>query len=146
MNTVQYEPWNLMNRWHRDFDPMVGQFLGGSEPVLGNNAAWAPSVDVHEANDRFVVQADLPGVEAKEIEVSAEQGVLTIRGERRTEHRSEGYQRTERVEGTFMRRFTLPQTAQADAIKARYVNGVLEVAIPKQKKAETTRIAVEVIN
>jgi len=124
---------------------MVGQSLGRSEPVLGNNAAWAPSVDVHEENDRFVVQADLPGVEATDIEVSAEQGVL-IRGERHTEHRSEGYQRTERAEGTFMRRFTVPQTAQADAIKARYVNGVLEVAIPKQKKSEATCIAVEVIN
>lgn len=144
MNIVHYQPWNLMSPWYRDFDPMVGQPLGVSEPVLGNNAAWAPSVDVREENDRFVVEADLPGVEAKDIEVSAEPGVLTIRGERRTEQRGEGYERTERVVGTFMRRFTLPETAQADAIKARYVNGVLEVAIPKQKKVEATRIAVEV--
>ena len=93
MNIVHYQPWTQMNQRRRDLDQLFGQSLGMSEPVVGNNAAWVPSVDVREENDRFVLQADLPGVEVKDINVSAEQGVLTIRGERHTQQHSEGYER-----------------------------------------------------
>jgi HSP20 family protein len=109
------------------------------------NVAWLPSVDVHEEAERFVVRADLPGVDAKDIEITAQDGVLTLRGERRAEKREQngGTQRIERVAGTFVRRFTLPESAQADAISATQTNGVLEVTIPKQAKPEPRRIKVE---
>ncbi len=93
------------------------------------NVAWIPSVDVHE-------EADLPGVSPDDIEITADAGVLTIKGERKANvpHADGNYQRVERVAGNFVRRFTLPESAQTDAIKATHTNGVLELFIPKQVK------------
>ena len=145
MAVVRYEPWAVMNRLHHQLDQLFGDTFGSPEASSSRNVAWIPSVDVHEEKDRFVVRADLPGVESKDIEVTAEDGVLTIRGERNIERREneQGFERLERVSGTFMRRFTLPETAQADAIKAKQVNGVLEVSIPKQPKVEPRRIRID---
>lgn len=110
-----------------------------------SNVSWIPAVDVVEESERFVVRADLPGVDPKDVEITAEAGVLTLRGKREAVKREEraGYERTERVAGSFVRRFTLPETAQADAITARQVNGVLEVTIPKQPKLQPRRIEVQ---
>ena len=107
--------------------------------------AVPPAVDVFEEKDRFVVKADLPGVNPDDIEVTAEKGVLSLRGERKTEKRenTDGYERLERVTGSFTRRFALPENVQADAIKATYTNGVLEVSIPKQPEVAAKRIAVQ---
>jgi HSP20 family protein len=93
-----------------------------------------------------VVLADVPGVESKDINITAEKGVLTIRGERQSEKKASdnnGYERTERVTGTFLRRFTLPETANTESITAKQTNGVLEVSIPKQPQVQPRRIAVE---
>ncbi len=107
--------------------------------------AWIPSVDVHEEAERYVVRADLPGVSPDDIEITAEAGVLTIKGERKaaTTQTENSYQRVERVAGNFVRRFTLPEAAQTDAIKATHLNGVLELSIAKQVKPEARRIKVE---
>ena len=129
MTLIRHQPWFFINRWHPDFDRLLGESLGGPT----DDTAWTPSVDVHEETDRFLLSADMPGVEAKDIEVSAEDGVLTIRAER-----------VKSVSGTFLRRITLPVAAQAEAIKARYANGVLEIDIPKQARVETRRIPVTV--
>jgi HSP20 family protein len=145
MTLVRYEPWTVVNRLHHQLDQLFGDAFGAPEASSSRNVAWMPSVDVHEEKDRFVVRADLPGVESKDIEVTAEDGVLTIRGERHIERREneQGFERLERASGTFMRRFTLPETAQAEGIKAKQVNGVLEVSIPKQPKVEPRRIRIE---
>jgi HSP20 family protein len=107
--------------------------------------AWIPSVDVYEEKDRYVVRADLPGVDPKDIDLSAADGVLTVRGERRApgSDAQQTFERRERVSGSFLRRFTLPEDANADAISAHYANGVLEVGIAKQAKPEPRRITVE---
>ena len=133
MAIVHYEPWSLVDRLARQFE----QFE--------SNLAFIPSVDVQEESERFVVRADLPGVNREDLEITAEEGVLTIRGQRKaaTQEQRAGYQRVERAAGAFLRRFTLPKTVQADAIKATYVDGVLEVSIPKQPKPEARRIKVE---
>ena len=132
MTIVRYEPWSLIDRLGRQFE-------------AARTVAWIPAVDVREETDRYVVRADLPGVSKDDIEITAEAGVLTIKGERRPEQQqAEGrYQRVERVAGSFVRRFTLPEAAQTDAIKATHVNGVLELSIPKQPKPEARRIRVE---
>ena len=142
-NLVHYQPWSLMNRW-RDLDEAFNGALGGSEPVVASGTAWIPSVDVQEESDRFLVRADVPGVAAKDIEVSAEDGVLTIRGQRQANQQSgsKGFERIERNTGTFLRQFTLPDSAQAVEIKANYANGVLDIVIPKAPRAEAKRIAV----
>lgn len=144
MNIVRFEPWRLMGHLHRELDQVSGD--AQSRSADGDSAAWAPAVDVHEEPERFTVHADLPGVMPADIQVTADKGVLTIRGSRRFEKRDsqKGYQRLERIEGEFLRRFTLPENARAEEISARHNNGVLEVVIPKQPVAEPRRVKVEV--
>jgi len=145
MNLVYYQPWSMMDRWRREIDEL---FTRSSDESLAANstASWSPSVDLQEESDHFVLRADVPGVALKNIEVSAEDGTLTIRGERlaREHVRSDGFEHIERAAGTFLRRFTLPDSARSEAIKARYVDGVLEIEIPKQPRVEAKRISVTV--
>lgn len=149
MTLVSYQPWTRsFNRLHRQIDQLLGDSAANTATDgTSNTARWLPAVDVHEEAAQFTVRADLPGVEAKDIQVTADNGVLTIRGERHLEKREPqqgGYERYERVAGTFERRFTLPDTVRADDIRARHTNGVLEVVIPKQPAAEPRRVNVEV--
>lgn len=145
MALSRYEPWNMMERLHRQMDQLFGD--GFSTPAASGEGAvaWVPAVDIHEEPDRYLVQADLPGVESKDISVTADNGVLTITGHRRSEQREQqrGYSRLERVEGTFLRRFTLPDNIKSDDIRARHENGVLQVTIPKVKAPEPRRVTVE---
>ncbi len=137
MNIAIREPWQLLNRLSRDLDGFLG--------APSADVSFIPAVDVREEKDRFVVQADLPGVKPEDIEVTAEKGILVLRGERKSEKRetAEGYERLERVNGSFSRRFALPENVQADAIKARFTHGVLEVSIPKQPEVAAKRVTVE---
>src|SRR5581483_4689997 len=97
-----------------------------------------------EEKERFVVLADVPGVDPKDIDITAENGVLTVRGERRSEKRAteNGHERVERVSGTFLRRFRLPEGANTELITAKQTNGVLEVTIPKTQAAQPRRITI----
>ena len=128
MSLVRFEPWSLADR-------IAGE----------NHPSWVPAVDIFEEKDRFVVRADVPGVDPADIEVSMNKGVLSVAGTRHREDRSEvhGVSRYERASGYFLRRFTLPDTANADDIKARSNNGILEISIPKQAQALPRRISVE---
>lgn len=137
MTVVRYEPWALLNRLHRELDQTFD--------TVARDATWSPAVDVHEEAERFVVRADLPGVKPADIEITADKGVLTLRGTRNFEQKSaEGkYSRVERVSGKFTRSFTLPENVQADAIKASFKDGVLELTIPKVAKPEPRRIEVQ---
>ena len=137
MTVVRYEPWSLLNRLRRELDQNF------DSPA--HDASWTPAVDIHEEPKQFVVRADLPGVKATDIEVTADKGVLTLRGERQIEQRDvDGhYSRVERVSGKFVRTFTLPENVQTDAIKAQFKDGVLELTIPKIAKAEPRRIEIQ---
>ena len=137
MTFVRYQPWAFAGRLQRQLDQAFGDTDAAS-------ISWIPHVDVREEAERFVVAADLPGVEGKDIEITADKGVLTIRGERRAEKKAagEGYERFERASGTFLRRFTLPESVDAEAIKATHVNGVLELSIPKRPEEQPRRISV----
>ena len=141
MNIIRYQPWTLMNRLHREIDQIFGDAYTAPTADQQALADWTPAVDVHEEADRYVVRADLPGVESKDIQVTADDGVLTLRGTRSAEKRSE---RIERVSGSFLRRFTLPENVQAGEIRARHANGVLELSLPKQARVEPKRVAIEV--
>jgi HSP20 family protein len=144
MAIVRYEPWSIVNRLHQSLDQIFGETLGSSAASSSPSVAWVPRVDIHEEQDRFIVLADVPGVDPKDIDITAENGVLTVRGERRSEkrERENGYERVERVAGSFLRRFTLPEGANTESIKAKQTNGVLEVTIPKQPQAQPRRISV----
>ncbi|MGI9304781.1 MAG: Hsp20/alpha crystallin family protein [Gammaproteobacteria bacterium] len=136
---VNYEPWNLLNQLHNDVER---KFFNGN----GDGARlWSPAVDVKTEDDAYVLRADVPGVEPKDIELSAENGVLTVKGVRSEENKDEkeNYTRVERVAGSFYRRFTLPEDADAENISAQSKNGVLEIRIPKQEQAQPHKIAVQ---
>jgi HSP20 family protein len=145
MAIVRYEPWAVVNRLHQSLDQFFNETLSSPEASSSPSVAWVPRVDVHEEKDRFVVLADVPGVDPKDIDITAENGVLTVRGERKSEKRAteNGYERVERVSGAFLRRFTLPEGANTDSIKAKQTNGVLEVTIPKQPQVQARRISVD---
>ncbi|HEX7916237.1 Hsp20/alpha crystallin family protein [Rudaea sp.] len=106
--------------------------------------SWTPRVDVREEDNRYVILADIPGVDSKDIEISMDKSVLTIKGERKSETTAENVKvtRVERRHGAFERSFALPDGADADAITASGKNGVLEIAIPKKAQAAPRKIAV----
>jgi HSP20 family protein len=146
MSIVRYEPWAVVNRLHQSLDQFFNnEALSSPEASSSPSVSWVPRVDVHEEKDRFVVLADVPGVDPKDIDITAENGVLTVRGERRSEKRQteNGYERVERVSGAFLRRFTLPEGANTEAIKAKQTNGVLEVTIPKTPAVQPRRISID---
>jgi HSP20 family protein len=105
---------------------------------------WAPAVDIHEEPERFVLYADLPGVDPQDIEVQMDRGLLTIKGERRAESPMERgrYSRVERLHGVFHRRFALPDSADPEGISASGHDGVLQVVIPKRPESKPRRIQV----
>jgi HSP20 family protein len=141
MTVLRYEPWSLVNRFQRDID----RLFGAPQTTAADSGAWLPPVDVHEEDNQFLLHIDLPGVDPKAVEITSEQGVLTIRGQRAESRREarEGYRRIERITGEFQRRFSLPDSADVQNIKAKAVNGVLEVSIPKLAQVQPQRITVE---
>src|SRR6185437_16139943 len=146
MTLVSYEPWTLVNRLHRHLDQAFNRTTDTTASTDAPSVSWIPRVDIYEEAERFVVLADVPGVEAKDIDITAEKGVLTIRGERRSEKKESdknGYERVERTSGSFLRRFTLPETANTETITAKQTNGVLEVTIPKHPQVQPRRISVQ---
>ena len=147
MNMMQYDPWRKLQQLQREmgtlFDPLLGTT---DESATIATSDWVPAVDIKEEDTQFLVVADIPGVAPENIEVKMENGMLSIKGERKEEHKEEkeGYQRIERSCGTFHRRFTLPETADPEGITARSNNGSLEVTIPKREApAQSRRINVE---
>jgi HSP20 family protein len=141
MTVVRYEPWALVNRLQKDID----RLFGAPQTTAADSGAWLPPADIHEEANQFVLHVDLPGVDPKAVEITTDQGVLTIRGRREETQREsrEGYRRVERVTGEFQRRFSLPDSADAHNTKAKVVNGVLEVSIPKQAQVQPHKITVE---
>jgi HSP20 family protein len=105
---------------------------------------WAPMVDIKEEADRFVIYADLPGIEPKDVEILMDKGILTIKGERKSEsnEQTERYSRVERRYGSFHRRFALPDSADPDGITASGSHGVLRIVIPKKPESTPRRIQV----
>src|SRR5690348_13340933 len=103
-----------------------------------NLTTWAPAVDIHENEHELVVKADLPGVEAKDLDIRVENNILTIRGERRFEKKvnEDNYLRVERAYGSFSRSFSLANTVNPEGIKADYQNGVLTLNVPKREEAK----------
>ncbi len=150
MSLSNYEPWSLLDRFQQQLNQ-----LGYADRQLStegvNDASnivtshWRPAVDIKEETNRFLITADLPGVDPKDIEITMENGVLTIKGERTSEatEEKEGYKRVERVSGTFYRRFSLPDSADAENIEATGKDGVLTITLPKHEKVQPRRIEVK---
>ncbi len=145
----------MLARVYRDPMDSFREFRGELDRIFNTNAAaytdtdtdteWVPAVDIKEAKDAYEVVADVPGVDPKNIDVSIEDSVLTVKGERKSESKDEGegFTRTERAYGSFYRRFTLPDTVDAENISAKTEHGVLKLYIPKKEKVLPKKISVE---
>lgn len=144
MNITRFEPWSFVNQLNRDFD-RIGLRSVGNDKSLDTTTDWRPAVDIIDEKEQFVLRADLPGVATSDINVSMDAGVLTVSGVRPAQDNGEdsSVRRTERATGKFSRRFSLPETANAEGITARNTNGVLEISIPKLPEIQARRIAVE---
>lgn len=141
MSMTYYEPVNLFDQFNNE----INRYLSRTRrPAATRERDWVPAVDIREEDGRYLLTADVPGVSRENIEITLEDGVLTVKGERRAEQEpaSEGYRRRERVHGAFMRQFTLPDTVDAENISATVRDGVLGIEIPKQEKPRPQKITV----
>ncbi|HHS83753.1 MAG TPA: Hsp20/alpha crystallin family protein [Gammaproteobacteria bacterium] len=145
MNVIHYQPWNTLDQMRREMDKVFASYADRDEGSSVVAADWLPAVDVREDPERFVIVADVPGVEPKDIDINMENGVLTISGKKEVESEEElkNYKRVERARGSFYRRFTLPESADAEKISAKFTNGVLEIVIPKQERVQPRKITIE---
>ena len=141
MSLVHHKPVNLFNQFN---DEMNRYFSLTRTGAANQEHDWMPAVDIREEDKQYLLTEDIPGVNRKDIEITLEEGVLTVKGERNTETdvSEAGYRRRERTHGTFMRQFTLPDTVNATSISATARDGVLEITIPKQDKPEARKITV----
>jgi len=150
MNLVTRNPFYLVNELQRDINRTFGSRLftalnnksSLSDNSL-NNTDWSPTVDIHENADGYHLSVDLPGVKPEQIDVTADKGVLSIRGTRETVHEDKELKRSERFFGSFLREFSMPDSADLDRIEAKSNQGVLNIFVPKIAKVEPKRITVQ---
>jgi HSP20 family protein len=149
--TTPLTSWDLFEDLRSAQDEMMRATRGrgwrpGQHYDASGTAAWAPAVDISERKDAYLVTAELPGVKAGDVEITVEDGLLTIQGERHFAHDSseEKMHRTERFYGAFRRSITLPSHVEADKIEASAQDGVLQIMVPKAPEVQAKRIQVRV--
>ena len=142
MLLTRYEPYGLFGQFSNEVNRMLAGNRNARSAAIEHD--WTPAVDIREEAERYVLQADIPGVSREAVDITLDDGVLTIRGERNREAEETGreYRRSERVHGAFTRQFTLPDTVDAEHISATVTNGVLEIAIAKAGKPQPKKISV----
>ncbi|MBW2270531.1 MAG: Hsp20/alpha crystallin family protein [Deltaproteobacteria bacterium] len=127
-------------------DRLFEDFWGGFDAAPSAPAGFTPRLDVKETDAEYVVTAELPGLEVKDVEILLEEDVLTVRGEKRAEHSDEkaGYKHVETIAGSFERRLALPTEVDADAVSATSKNGVITITLPKRLAAQPSTRAIPV--
>lgn len=141
MNLMRWDPYREVAGLQDRFNRAYGRTEREDEVGL---AAWAPPVDIAEEKDKIVITAELPGFKENEIEIQTENGMLTLRGERKFEKESEGknFHRVERSYGQFVRTFSLPNNVDREKIQAKFADGLLRVELPKREDAKPRTIAI----
>lgn len=144
MNIVRYDPFRELRGLH---DEMNRLFTGAPTSFSREemmHGAWNPSVDIYEDKENLVLEAELPGMKRDDFELSIENNVITLKGDRKFEKKAEGdnYHRVERGYGSFTRSFTLPQTVTAEGAQADFTNGVLRVTLPKREETKARKIEI----
>lgn len=139
---TRWEPFRDLVALQNDLSRFFGDTFGAGE--LASRGSWTPYLDVYEKPDSFVVKADLPGMSSEDIEVTLDQNLLSISGERKVTEAvdEENYHRIERRFGSFRRTVSLPARIDADGIQANFADGVLEVIVPKADEAKPRTIKV----
>lgn len=148
MTLTRWDGFESLFDLQKDIDQLLGRRLS---PVLSKQKSgtsdWVPSVDIHEDKENYYFDVEAPGVDKENLDVKVENAVLTVRGERKRsdEMKEKNYYRVEREYGSFMRSFSLPETADANTVLAEYKNGVLHVKIAKKEIAKPRQIQVQIV-
>jgi len=146
MTITRYDPFRDLRSLQEEVNRL---FTGNMARTFDEEGiargAWSPSVDIYENKDQIVLEAELPGMKREDFDVSVENNVITLRGERHFEKKeeSDNYHRVERAYGSFTRSFTLPNTVTAEGATADYANGVLRVSLPKREETKARRIEIK---
>jgi HSP20 family protein len=140
---ARWDPWREMNRVQEEMSRLLGD---SSALRAGESLGWAPATDIYEDEDGLSLKFELAGVDPKDVDIRFENGVLTIKGERKMEkeEKKENYHRVELSYGAFNRSFSLPPTVDADKIEAGFKSGILVVHLPKKAEAKPKSIQVKV--
>lgn len=147
MNMTVWNPFREMENILERYTHATGRGLGSDIDTELNFAEWSPTVDIEESDTEYLIRADVPGVDKKDIDVRLDNGVLSITGEKHTEKetgKGTKHHRTERYNGSFARRFTLPTAVKTDKVDATYKDGVLSLTIPKAEEAKPKAIEIKV--
>src|SRR5216110_1651430 len=146
MSIVRYDPFRDLRNLHEEVNRLFTGNIGRTYDDDGiARGAWSPSVDIFENKDQIVLEAELPGMNREDFDLTIENNVITLRGERRFEKKddADNYHRVERAYGSFTRSFTLPQTVSGEGATAEYRNGVLRVTLPKREETKARRIEIK---
>lgn len=146
MEIIPWKPFGGLGLLRREMDRVWDQF-GTDAPLFRTfEKEWAPSIDLSETKDNFVVKADLPGIEAKDVNIHISGEILTIKGEKKAEkeEKDEHYHRVERCSGAFQRIFQLPSSVKTDKVDATFDKGVLKITLPKVEEAKKKEIDIKV--
>jgi HSP20 family protein len=140
-------PWIPFEAFNRAFAPLFGELatgVTGEEAEPSNSRTWAPRVDVLETDEAYQIAAELPGVRKEDVEITVENNVLSLKGDRKFEKEVNkgSYHRIERLYGSFARSFTLPSRVAQDRVEAKFDNGVLMLTIPKVAEARPKKIEI----
>jgi HSP20 family protein len=143
MSIVKYDPFRELRSLQDEMTRLFSGVMPANREEM-THGAWAPSVDIYEDTNRLILEAELPGMNRDDFDISVENNVITLKGERKFEKKTEGdnYHRVERSYGTFTRSFTLPQTVTAEGATADFENGVLRVALPKREETKARKIEI----
>lgn len=143
MALVRWDPIRELDSLQGDMNRLFDSFFEGRAPNAPSRR-WIPAMDLVETEDHLVLRGDLPGMTEDDVDIEIKDGVLTVSGERKTDHeeKGEGYHRVERSFGSFSRSLSLPQGVDPGKVEAKFDNGVLEVRIPKPAEAKPTRVEI----
>jgi len=144
MNIVRYDPFRELRGLQSDMNRVFSGLMPAWDNEEGLNASWNPRVNIFENKDKLVLEAELPGMARDDFDLSIENNVVTLKGERKFEKKDEGdnYHRIERTYGSFTRSFSLPSTVSAEGAKAEFRDGVLNVSFPKREETKARKIEV----
>lgn len=146
MDLIQWRPFREISRLRREMDRLWDEYFGpGRRAFEPLEEAWTPAVDVSETADKITVKAEVPGLEAKDIDISIVGDTLTIKGEKKSEREEKGenYHLVERAYGSFSRSLKLPASVNVDKVEATYKNGVLTVVCPKKEEVKPKAIEIK---
>jgi HSP20 family protein len=141
-----WRPFGELSSLRREMDRLWENFFGERPLTRMWEREWAPSLDISETKDNFVVKAEVPGIDAKDIDISLTGDVLTIKGEKKQEReeKEEDYHLVERSYGSFYRSVRLPAEVESNKIKASYKNGILNITLPKSEKVKAKEVKIKV--